>query len=147
MRPEGQRGLPQRLPNGAPDTPSTTKSGGTLRAVVVEPYLTVRVVLEYLLAREGYAVEAGEEPFSVAPGRALLLVSATDGSGLYAFVSENAADTLAGLISGTGRSFQTLSGTRGIEAFLPKPFGMEDVLRVVQVVDGFDGRRTHRGHD
>ncbi len=147
MYPEGQRGLPKGPPNGGPAKPPATKLAEAFRAVIVEPHPSVRVVLEYLLVREGYAVEAGEEPFAVAPGRALLLVSATDGSGLYAFVSENAPDALAGFVSDNGRSFQTLPGVRGIEAFVPKPFGMEDVLRVVQVVDGFDGRRTHRGRD
>jgi len=112
----------------------------------VEPHPTVRVVLEYLLVREGYAVEVGEVPFPVAPGRALLLVAAADGSGLYAFVCENAADAPAAIEPGAGSSLENLSGTRGIEAFLPKPFGMEDVLRVVRLVDGFDGRRARRGN-
>lgn len=113
----------------------------------MEPHPTVRVVLEYLLTREGYAVKVGEAPFPVAPGRALLLVAATDGGGLYAYVSDNAAEARAEIEPGTAGSFENLSGTRGIEAFLPKPFGMEDVLRVVRLVDGFDGRRARRGND
>jgi hypothetical protein len=80
------------------DTSPTPETNNVLRAVVVEPHASVRAVLEYLLVREGYAVEAGGESFPVAPGLALVLVSAPDGGGLCVFDSEDAADTLAGLI-------------------------------------------------
>jgi FixJ family two-component response regulator len=107
----------------------------------VEPHPAVLTVLEYLLVREGYAVEAfaTEEPFVAVPGPALLLVAV--GDGLYVFLSEDVSETLGGFVPGTGGSPVAFSGATGIQAFLPKPFGVEDVLRVVKMVGGFEGRR------
>lgn len=143
MSPEGQRGLPRERPPWALEPLTTLEPRDTSRALVVEPHPAVRAVLEYLLVREGYSVEAfaTEEPFVVAPGPALLLVAAQDGGGLYVFLSEDASETLDGFAAGTGRSLVDLSGATGIQAFVPKPFGVEDVLRVVRMVGGFEGRR------
>jgi hypothetical protein len=68
-----------------------------------------------------------------------MLVAA--GDGLYVFESRDAASTLEGLDPGAAPSLETLLGVTGIQAFVPKPFGAEDVLRVVRAVRGFDGRR------
>jgi hypothetical protein len=131
--------VPAERPLGGFEGPPTPERP---RAVIFEPHPAVRVVLEYLLAREGYSVEArGEEPFA-APGPALMLVAA--GDGLYVFESGDAAATLEGLDSGTSSSLETLPGVTGIQAFVPKPFGAGDVLRVVRAVRGFDGRRRPR---
>jgi hypothetical protein len=53
---DGQRDLPAERPLGGFERPTTPEK--TPRAVIVEPHPAVRAVLEYLLAREGYAVEA-----------------------------------------------------------------------------------------
>jgi len=139
---EGQRGLPRERPPGALEPLPTLEPRNASRALVFEPHPAVRTVLEYLLAREGYAVEAftAGEPFAAAPGSALLLF-AWDDDGLYVFLSGDAAETLDGFVPGNGSSPGALSGAIGIQAFLPKPFGIADVLRVVRVVDGFEGRR------
>jgi hypothetical protein len=140
--PEGQRDLPAERPLGGFERPSTPKK--TPRAVILEPHPAVRAVLEYLLTQEGYAVEArGEAPFA-ALGPALLLVATEDRGGLYVFESRDAAETLEGL-SHDWRTFpEELSGVAGIRVFVPKPFGARDVVRVVRVVSGFDGRRRVR---
>jgi hypothetical protein len=145
--PEGQSDLPAERPVGGFERSSTPK---TFRVVIVEPHPAVRVVLEYLLAREGYTVETREEASCAAPGPTLLLIAAEDGSGLHVFESGNAAETLAQLPRGDRASPGALSGVTGIHAFVPKPFGTGDVLRVVRAVSGFDGRgrvrsQTERG--
>lgn len=136
MYPEGQRDLPaERPPGGFEGSPTPERP----RAVVFEPHPAVRVVLEYLLVREGFRVEArGEAPFA-GPGPALMLVAA--GDGLYVFETRDAAATLEGLDPAPASPF---SGVTGIQAFVPKPFGAGDVLRVVRAVRGFDGRRRSR---
>ena len=139
MCPEGQRDLPVERPLGGFEGSPTPERP---RAVIVEPHPAVCVVLEYLLAREGYSVEArGEAPFA-APGPALMLVAADDG--LYVFESRDAAAILEGLDPGISSSLEIFSGVKGIQAFVPKPFGARDVLRVVRAVRGFDGRRRPR---
>ena len=142
MCPERQRDLPPERPVGGFERSSTTP--GISRAVIVEPHPSVRAVLEYLLAREGYTVEARGEAPVAAPGPALLLVAAEDGSGLYVFESRNAAETLEGLPLDVRTSPETLSGVTGIQVFVPKPFGAGDVLRVVRAVRGFDERKRMR---
>jgi hypothetical protein len=134
--PEGQTDLPAERPLGGFEGPPTSKRP---RAVIFEHHPAVSTVLEYLIASEGYCVETrGEAPFA-APGPALMLVAA--GDGLYVFESRDAASTLEGLDPGAAPSLETLLGVTGIQAFVPKPFGAEDVLRVVRAVRGFDGRR------
>jgi hypothetical protein len=139
--PDGRRELPrERLLRGlkGSSTPETIP-----KAVIVEPHPAVRAVLEYLLAQEGYAVEArGNAPFA-APGPALLLVASEDRGGLYIFEAENAAETLE-KFSFNARTSEVLSGVSGIQAFVPKPFGAGDVLCVVRAVSGFDSRKRMR---
>ena len=137
MYPEGQTGLPAERPPGGFGTSSTPERP---RAVIVEPHPAVRAVLEYLLSREGYSVEGGGETPTAAPGPALMLVAA--GDGLYVFESRDAAGALGALHPEP--SLETFAGVGGIKAFVPKPFGAEDVLRVVRAVRGFDGRRRPR---
>jgi hypothetical protein len=109
--------------------------------VIREPHPAVRAVLEHLLLREGYAAEVCGENRGAAPGPALLLAGAEDGSGLHVFRTRDVAGALPRL---SGRA--DLPGRPGLEAFgihafLPKPFGAADVLRVVWAVSGFDGRK------
>ena len=137
MYPEGQPDLPAGRPGGGFEARRPPKG----RAVIFEPHPAVRVALEHLLLREGYSVDArGEGPFAVA-GPALMLVGGEDG--LHVFVSQDAAGTIEGLNPGISPSLETLSGVTGIRAFVPKPFGAGEVLRVVRTVRGFDGRRRH----
>lgn len=142
MCPEGQRGLPKERPPGALEQLPTLEPRSASRALVVEPHPAVRTVLEYLLTREGYAVETFTpgEPVVTTPGPALLLVAGDD-DGLHVFLTGNADESLGGFVTGTPSSLGTFSGATGIRAFLPKPFGIADVLRVVRVVGDFDGRR------
>jgi FixJ family two-component response regulator len=139
--PEGQRGLPRGRPPGALERIPTPQHRDAPRALIVEPHPAVRTVLEYLLGREGFRVEAfaPEEASAGEPGPALLLVAAEDG--LYVFLSGNAAETLEGVVAGNGDVTGAFNGATGIRAFLPKPFGVRDVLQVVGMVGGFEGRR------
>ena len=137
MYPEGQTGLPAERPRGGFEGPPTPERP---RAVIFEPHPAVRAVLEYLLARDGYSVESSGA--LAREGPALMLVAA--GDGLYVFESRDAAETLEALDPRVASSFETLCGVTGIQAFVPKPFGAGDVVRVVRVVRGFDARRRPR---
>ena len=141
MFPGGQRGLTKGSPPGGPEARPVRKLRGVYRAVVREPHPAIRSVLEYLLSRQGYAVEVAGVA-AIEPGPALVLVSAGDGGGLYVFECDDAAEALE-RTSGDD-SLEAFSGVTGVRAFLPKPFGADDVLRVVRAVDGFDGRRRER---
>lgn len=117
--------------------------------MIVEPNPAVRSVLEYLLVREGFRTEAhAEARFAVEglaePGPALLLVAAGDGGGLHVVESRDVAVTLAEMSTATRASPGDPSGAAGIRAFLPKPFGASDVLRVVRAIGAFDRRDGHR---
>lgn len=118
-------------------------SGDERRAVIVEPHPAVRAVIEHLLLREGYLVEVREESAANSPppasGPALLLVSLQAHAGLYVLKSLEPAETLESLASGGETAFP--AAATGMHAHLPRPFGVEDVLRAVRAVSGFDGRR------
>ena len=149
MYPEGQRDLPVERPIGGLKGPLSPEFRKTSRAVIVEPHPAVRAVLEYLLAREGYVVETHGEPLLAPPsappgGPALLLVAAEDGDGIYVFESRDDSEILRELRLGAKSSLETLAGVTGMQVFLPKPFGARDVMRVVRMVSGFDGRRGNR---
>jgi DNA-binding response OmpR family regulator len=113
----------------------------------VEPHPAVQAVLEHLLLREGYAVEtrgdASEAALRQTPGRTpvLLLVGAENGDGLYVFQTRDVAGVLAALLGGAEVSQCSNLSAFGIHAFVPKPFGIVDILRVVRAVGGFDGRK------
>ncbi len=111
--------------------------------VIVESHPAVQAVLEHLLIREGYAVEACSEASEVAPGRTpvLLLMGVEDGDGLYVFQTREVAGVLAALTKDAELSGGAGLAAFGIHAFVPKPFGMVDILRVVRAVGDFDGRK------
>lgn len=111
------------------------------RAVISEPHPAVRAVLEHLLLREGYTVEVCGEDREAAPGPVLLLAGSEDGSGLYVFRTRDAAGILPRLSRGAETPGEPDLKALGIHAFLPKPFGAADVLRVVWAVGGFDERK------
>lgn len=144
--PDGWREAPAERPTGALDGPATpgipqphVAPRGISRAVIVEPNPAVRSVLEYLLVREGFRTEAHAEARFAEPGPALLLVAAGDGGGLCVVESRNVAGTLAEMSTATRASPGDPSGVTGIRAFLPKPFGASDVLRVVRAFSGSGG--------
>lgn len=130
--------LVNRPAGGAAVEPSRV---GVPRAVIYEPHPAVRAVLEHLLLREGYAVEVCGEGREAAPGPVLLLAGSEDGSGLYVFRTRDAAGTLPRLSGGPDSPGVSGLKAVGIHAFLPKPFGATDVLRVVWAVGGFDERK------
>lgn len=136
MFPEGHLGLTKRSPPGGPETPPNAGFRGSGRAIVREPHPAIRSVLEYLLAREGYSVEVAVGT-DAGPGPALVLASA--GDGLYVFECGDATEALKQ--ASADAHLEGFVGATGIRAFLPKPFGADDVLRVVRAVDRFDGRR------
>lgn len=139
--PDGWREAPAERPTGAldgPPTPGIPRTPATYRAVILEPNPAARSVLEYLLVREGFRTEAHAEARFAEPGPALLLMAARDG--LYVVESRDAAATLAEMDAATRASSRDLEGIAGLRAFLPKPFGARDVLRVVRAVNGSDGR-------
>lgn len=152
MYPDGWREAPVERPTEALDgtaTPGIPQPPAVSRAVIVEPNPAVRSVLEYLLVREGFRTEAHAEALFaveglVEPGPALLLVAAGDGGGLHVVESRDAAVTLAEMSAAARASPGDPSGAAGIRAFLPKPFGASDVLRVVRAVGGSDGHGRDR---
>jgi CheY-like chemotaxis protein len=118
---------------------------GTRRALVIDRNPVVQASLEHILAQERYEVEAPQDGASVSyhPGPVLCLVGARDESGLHVFTAPDTAPAILDLpVSRTGE--RASSGRDGIRAFIPKPFGIADVLRVVWAVGGFDGRRRTR---
>lgn len=139
----------RRVP-GARLSPETTWGD---RAILVEPHPAVQAVLEHLLIREGYTVEVFGEASEAAPEElpfptppVLLLVGAESGDGLFVFRTRDVAGVLAALDGGPEPSEGALSNgfnlsAFGIHAFLPKPFGILDILRVVHAVGDFDERK------
>lgn len=88
------------------------------------------------MQREGYAVELLREGSSANPGPALLLAGARDLSGLYVFKVRDVAVALEEFLENELLS-SPHSHTEGIRAFVPIPFGSDDVLRVVRTVGEF----------
>ena len=94
------------------------------------------------MVREGYLVEAGENPGdypTVEPGAALLLASLPTHDGLYVLETRDLARTLESLARVGELELPAVA--TGMHAYLPRPFGVEDVLRAVRAVSGFDSRR------
>ena len=104
------------------------------RAVVAEPHPRSRAAIEHALLGEGYKlVDGGTSEVSV-------LLFAGAGDGLHVLEARDVAAALEVLSGGPG----ALHGSPlapGIHAFVPRPFGVVDVLRVARAVDGFDCRR------
>lgn len=144
-------------------SPSSGASWGE-QAIVVEPHPAVQAVLEHLLLREGYAVETFRETAEAASVQekpeqgsqqayapfspVLLLVSAGSGEGLYVFRTRDVPGVVAALTDDTGFEIPGVVGAGrldlpafGIYAFVPKPFGIADILRVVRAISGFDERK------
>lgn len=155
MRPDeglaGSSPLKLRRAPGARPSPETMWGD---RAIIVEPHPAVQAVLEHLLLREGYAVEAFGEPSKALPDPSpgltlpiLLLVGEESGDGLFVFRTRDVAGVLAALNGGpepppegAPPNVSNLSAF-GIHAFVPKPFGIVDILRVVRAVGDFDERK------
>ena len=99
------------------------------------------------MAREGYLVEAREDTggdgLGSGPGPVLLLASPRMYDGLYVLETRDLAETLRSLTGDgePGLPAAAVAAATGMYAYLPRPFGVEDVLRAVQAVSGFDGRR------
>ena len=108
------------------------------RAVVAEPHPRSRAAIEHALIGEGYRVVDGDEPG--AHGEAPVLLFAGSGDGLHVLEARDVAGALAG-ISGISPFRGDGSPALGIHAFVPRPFGVADVLRVARAVSGFDCRR------
>lgn len=130
-------------------TPGARPSPETMwgdRAIIVEPHPAVQAVLEHLLLWEGYVVETFGEPSKALPDPSpgltlpiLLLVGEESGDGLFVFRTRDVAGVLAALNGGPPNVFNL--SAFGIHAFVPKPFGIVDILRVVRAVGGFDERK------
>lgn len=134
--PEGRTDLPYERPvSGLGGAPTPRKPS----AVIVESDPAVRAALEYLLVREGYAVEARDEAPQASERPVLVLASDEEGHGLHVF-------KLHGAVTGVPRDggSEAPPEATGIRAFVPKPFGALDVLRVVRAVSGFDVRKKNR---
>ncbi len=105
------------------------------RAVVAESHPRLRVAIEHALLGEGYELVDGPPSASEAP----VLLFAGAGDGLHVLEARDVADALDGLSGGPGALHGALAP--GIHAFVPRPFGVADVLRVARAIDGFDYRR------
>ncbi|QIN77335.1 hypothetical protein GBA65_01075 [Rubrobacter marinus] len=108
------------------------------RAVVAEPCPRLRAAIEQALRGEGYRVVDGGLPGG-SEGTVILL--AGDGDGLHVLEARDVAGALVDLCGGQGMPRGVKSPALGIHAFLPRPFGAADVLRVARAVGGFDPRR------
>lgn len=104
--------------------------------MVAEPHPRSRAAIEHALLREGYRLVDGEE-LPEAP----VLLFAGDGDGLHIFEARDVAGALEGIYAGPGTLRVEGSPALGIHAFVPRPFGVADVLRVARAVEGFDCRR------
>lgn len=105
--------------------------------VVAEPNPRSRAAIEHALLGEGYLVVDGDAPGAY---EAPVLLFAGDGDGLHVLEARDVSGALAG-ISGVPSLRGDRSPALGIHAFVPRPFGVADVLRVARAVSGFDCRR------
>lgn len=144
-----------RYPAGRPLSPDRHEPGGhaatgygagssipSRRAVVAEPHPRLRVAIEHALISEGYRLACGE---SFGGSEEPVILFAGDVDGLHVFESCDVAGALADLYDGSGPVRGNRSPALGVHAFVPRPFGVADVLRVAQVVGGFDNRRRAPG--
>ena len=108
------------------------------RAVVAETHPRLRAAIEHALRGEGYRVVDGELPCD-SEEPVILFAGIEDG--LHVFEARDVAAALTDLCGSSGPRRGAGSPSLGIHAFVPKPFGAADVLRVARVVVGFDRRR------
>ena len=106
------------------------------RALVAQTHPRLRVAIEHALLGEGYELVDGPWAASGAP----VLLFAGAGDGLHVLKARDVAAALEGLSGGPG-ALHGSSLAPGIHAFVPRPFGVADVLRVARAVNGFDCRR------
>ena len=106
------------------------------RAMVAEPCPRSRAAIEHALVHEGYELVDGEGA-SEAP----VLLFAGSGDGLHVLEARDVACALEDISEFPGPSRCHGSVALGIHAFVPRPFGLADVLRVARAVEGFDFRR------
>lgn len=99
----------------------------------------MQAVLEHLLVCEGYEVWRPRKALGKPLGPVLLLVGSEDG--LHVLETRDVAELLAEALPGEDLLYQFITRADGIHAFVPKPFGASDVLRVVWAVSGFDSRK------
>lgn len=117
------------------------------RAVVAEQHPAVQAVLEHLLVCEGYEVWCPRKALEELLGPVLLLVGSEEG--LHVLETRDVAGILAEALPGADLLHRFISRADGIRAYVPKPFGASDVLRVVWAVSGFDSRKRspRKTHD
>lgn len=104
--------------------------------MVAEPHPRSRAAIEHVLTREGYKLVRGEEAYEEP-----VLLFAGAGDGLHILEARDVAGALERLSEVSGPSRGETSFALGIHAFVPRPFGVADVLRVARAVEGFDCRR------
>lgn len=103
--------------------------------MVAEPCHRSRAAIEQALLGEGYRLADGD----ATPSREPVLLFAGDDEGLHVLETRDVPAALAELPGGSGSISAALAP--GIHAFVPRPFGAADVLRVARIVVGFDRRR------
>lgn len=106
------------------------------RVVVAEPCPRSRAAIEHALLREGYRVA---DPSEASGAPVLLFAGAADG--LHVLEARDVTGAVTGLAGVPGVMRGRRSPALGIHAFVPRPFGVADVLRVARAVDVFDRRR------
>lgn len=109
-------------------------------AVVAEPHPRSRAAIEYALVCEGYELVDREGALE-----APVLLFAGAGDGLHVLEVCDVAGALRDILWVSGPSRGEGSVALGIHAFVPRPFGLADVLRVARAVEGFDCRRKVPG--
>lgn len=108
------------------------------QAVVAEASPRLRAAIEHALRGEGYRVVDGER-VGGSEEPVILLVGA--GDGLHVFEARDVAGALSDLCESPGTLRGEGSPALGIHAFVPRPYGAADILRVARAVCGFDRRR------
>ena len=108
------------------------------RVLVAEPYPRSKAAIEHALLGEGYRVVDEDVPGDY---EAPVLLLAGDGDGLHVLEARDVAGALAGISGVPGSLRGDRSPALGIHAFVPRPFGVADVLRVARAVSGSDCRR------
>ena len=142
----GFAGKPRSQERREPDRDDATgRSAGPTtpvrQAVVAEPCPRLRAAIEHALRGEGYRLLEVEN--SGGMGETVILL-AGDRDGLHVLEARDVAGALMDLDESPGMLRGEESPALGIHAFVPRPFGAADILRVARTVGGFDPRcRPH----